>query len=140
MQLCRRRLAPGETDHELVWLSVSIASLGAAAAWLALRLPWPQCLFHALSGLPCVTCGSTRSAIAFFHGQFFSAWKWNPLALGFLCALSSFNIYAFIVLTTRAPRLRIVNFSRAEKTVARFLIIALLALNWIYLLSHWRNF
>jgi len=40
----------------------------------------------------------------------------------------------------RAPRLRIVNFSRAEKTVARFLTIALLALNWIYLLSHWRNF
>ena len=140
MQLCRRRLAPGETDHELVWLSVSIASLGAAAAWFALRLPWPQCLFHALTGLPCVTCGSTRSAIAFFHGQFFSSWKWNPLAFGFLCALSSFNIYAFIVLTTRTPRLRIVNFNRAEKTVARFLTIALLALNWIYLLSHWRNF
>ena len=140
MQLCRRRLAPGETDYELVWLSVSIASLGAAAAWFALRLPWPQCLFHALTGLPCVTCGSTRSAIAFFHGQFFSALKWNPLAFGFLCALSSFNIYAFIVLTTRAPRLRIANSSRAAKTVARFLTIALLALNWVYLLSHWRNF
>ena len=140
MQLCLRRLAPGETDHELVWLSVSIASLGAVAAWFALRLPWPQCLFHALTGLPCVTCGSTRSAIAFFHGQFFSALKWNPLAFGFLCALSSFNIYAFIVLTTRAPRLRIANSSRAAKTVARFLTIALLALNWVYLLSHWRNF
>ena len=140
MQLYFRRLAPGETDHELVWLSVAVASLGAAAAWFALRLPWPQCLFHTLTGLPCVTCGSTRSAIAFFHGQFFSAWKWNPLAFGFLCALSSFNIYAFIVLTAHAPRLRIANSSRAEKTVARFLTIALLALNWIYLLPHWRNF
>src|SRR3984893_19074729 len=140
MELCRRPLAPGETDYELVWLSVSIASLGAAAAWFALRLLWPQCLFHALPGLPCATCGSTRSAIAFFHGQFFSAWKWNPLAFGFLCALSSFNIYAFIVLTTRAPRLRIANFSRAEKTVVRFLTIALFALYWIYLLPHSRHF
>ena len=93
-----------------------------------------------MTGRPCATCGSTRSAIAFFHGQFFCAWKWNPLAFGFLCALSIFNIYAFIVLATRAPRLRIANFSRAEKTVARFLTIALLALNWIYLLWHWRNF
>jgi hypothetical protein len=140
MRLYRRRLAPGETDHELVWLSVSIASLGAAAAWFALRLPWPQCSFHALTGLPCATCGSTRSAIAFFHGQFLNAWKWNPLAFGFLCALSGFDIYAFVVLITRASRLRIADFSPTEKTVARFLAVALLALNWIYLLSHWRNF
>jgi Protein of unknown function (DUF2752) len=140
MELCRRPLAPGETDHELVWLSVSIASLGAAAAWFALRLPWPQCLFHALTGLPCVTCGMTRSAIQFFHGHFLAAWQWNPLVFGFLCALSSFNIYAVTVLATRAPRFRIVNFSRMEKTAARFLTIALLVLNWIYLLSHWRNF
>src|SRR5207237_7688149 len=139
MQLCFRRLAPGETCHELIWLSVSIASLGAAAAWFALRLPWPQCLFHALTGLPCVTCGSTRSAIAFLHGQFYSAWKWNPLAFGFLCALASFNIYAFIVLTTRAPRLRIANSSRAEKTVARFLTIARLAPTSICFFPHCRN-
>jgi hypothetical protein len=140
MQLCRRHLAFGETDHELIWLSVSLVSLSGAAAWLALGLPWPQCLFHAITGLPCVTCGATRSVIAFFHGQFFTAWKWNPLALAFSCAMSIFNIYAGIILATRAPRLRIGGFSSVEKGLIRVLVLTLLASNWIYLLFHSRSF
>src|SRR5205814_9034423 len=77
MQLCRRQLAFGETDHELIWLSVSVASLGLAATWLSLGLPWPQCAFHTITGHPCATCGMTRSAIQFFHGHFFAALRWN---------------------------------------------------------------
>src|SRR3981081_3786522 len=107
MQIARRPLAPGETDHEFIWLSVSLGGLALAATWLALRLPWPICLFHALTGHPCATCGATRSAIAFFNAQFFTAWKWNPLAFVVYCALSIFDVYAFVVLVTRAPRLRI---------------------------------
>ena|ERR1041385_2159959 len=140
MQLCRRHLAFGETDHELIWLSVSFLSFAGAAAWLTVGLPWPRCLFHDLTGLPCVTCGATRSAIAFFHLQFFTAWKWNPLAFAFLCAMSIFNIYACIVLATRVPRLRIGRFSSVEKGLIRVLVLTLLASNWIYLLAHWRNF
>ncbi len=33
MQLTRRYLAPNEPDHELIWLSVSLGSLGLAAVW-----------------------------------------------------------------------------------------------------------
>jgi len=140
MQLCPRRLAPGEIDHELLWLSVSLSSLVAAAAWLALGLPWPHCAFHELTGLPCVTCGATRSAIAFFHGNIVSAWKWNPLVFAFLCGLSIFNVYGFVVLVTGVPRLRVAFVTQAEKKCTRLIVIAALALNWIYLLSHWRNF
>ena len=140
MQLSRRHLGPNELDHELVWLSVSIVSLGLAAAWLWLGLPWPQCLFHSFTSLPCLTCGMTRAAIQFFHGHLFAAWKWNPLVFVALCGLSIFDAYAFIVLVTRAPRLRIVNLSRLERNGVRALIVGLLALNWVYLLSHWRSF
>lgn len=139
MQLCHRRLGPSELDHELIWLSVSVLSLAAAAAWLGLGLPWPRCVFHELTGMPCLTCGATRSAIAFFHGNFASAWKWNPLVFAFLCGLSIFNVYAVVVAITRAPRLRIA-FHQTEKKYARGIVIGALALNWIYLLSHWRAF
>lgn len=139
MQITRRRLVPDEIDHEFIWLSVSLGSLAAAAIWFALGLPWPRCMFLALTGHPCLTCGATRSAIAFFHGQFFTAWKWNPLVFIGLGALSIFDAYAAIVLTTRAPRLRFARFSAAEKKLARIVIVALLALNWIYLLSRPRG-
>ena len=135
MQLTRRRLAPNELDHELIWLSVSLGSLALAAAWFALRLPWPHCVFLAVTGHPCVTCGATRSAIAFFHADLWSAWIWNPLVFLFLSGLSIFDAYAFAVLVMRAPRLRIEHFTRTEKIVVRFVAITLLLSNWIYLLS-----
>lgn len=140
MQLSRRRLAPGEIDHELVWLSVSLSSLAVAATWFAVGLPWPRCLFHDLTGFPCITCGATRSAVQFFHGHFLSALRWNPLVFAALCGSSVFNAYAFIVLVTPTPRLRIARFSSVEKNVVRMVIVVLLALNWGYLLAHWRNF
>src|SRR3954464_13684961 len=109
MQIARRPLAPGETDYELLWLCVSLGGLALAAGWLALRLPWPICLFHTLTGHPCATCGATRSAIAFFHGNFLAALKWNPLAFAGYSALSLFDVYAFSVFMMRAPRVRFIH-------------------------------
>ena len=134
MQLSRRSIAPGELDHELVWLSVSLGAVAAAALWFALRLPWPICVFHALTGHPCATCGATRSAIAFFHADFLKAWKWNPLALVFFCGVAAFDVYAFAVLMTRSARLRITHLARSEKNFIRVASIAALTVNWIYLL------
>jgi hypothetical protein len=140
MQLVRRQLVTGELDHELIWLSVSLGSLGVAVTWFALHLPWPRCVFHDLTGLPCLTCGMTRSTIAFLHRDFLTALRWNPLVFSALCALSIFNIYAFAVLIAHRPRLRIADFTAAQKKLARMAIVMLLTLNWIYLLSHWRNY
>ena len=133
MQILRRPLAPGETNHELLCLSVSSATLAFAATWFALGLPWPVCLFHALTGHPCLTCGATRSAIAFFHGQFFNALQWNPLVFLFYCGLFLFNAYALFVCLLRAPRIRVARLSVAEKKIIRGSIVAIFALNWVYL-------
>ena len=138
MHLTCRRISPGELDHEFVWLSVSLGSLGLAAIWFVLGLPWPHCTFHDLTGLPCVTCGMTRSAIQFFHGHFLAALKWNPLVFAALCAVSIFNIYAFVVLVSGTPRLRISFDRETETRRARIILVAALLLNWTYLLAHWR--
>src|SRR5215475_15757092 len=140
MQFSVRRLAPGELDHELIWLSVSILSLAFAAVWLTVGLPWPHCMFHDLTRLPCVTCGMTRCGIQFFHGHFLAALKWNPLVFMALCGLTAFDLYAFAMLATRGPRLRISFYTQTGKTFVRIAVITALVLNWIYLLMHWRNF
>ena len=135
MRFVCRPLAPRETDYEFIWLLVCTGAFAFAAAWFALRLPWPICIFHEVTGHPCATCGATRSAIALFHGQFFNAWKWNPLAFVTYCALVIFNLYAFAVVITRAPRMRIVHVTSAERKFLRMGAVALLLANWIYLLT-----
>src|SRR5437016_13411111 len=122
MWLCLRRFAPGELVHELLWLSVSLSSLVAAAAWLALGLPWPHCAFHELTGLPCVTCGATRSAIAFFHGNIVSAWKWNPLVFACFCGLSIINVYGFVVVVTGMLRWWVAFVSQLEQKSTRLMV------------------
>jgi Protein of unknown function (DUF2752) len=140
MRLRLRRLSPGEIDHELIWLSVSLASLGLAATWLTIGLPWPRCMFHQITSLPCVTCGMTRCGIQFFHAHFLTALKWNPLVFAALCGMTAFDLYAFATLATRGPRLRISCDTQTARTFVRGAVISALVLNWIYLLVHWRNF
>jgi hypothetical protein len=140
MRLVWRRLAANEFDHELAWLGVSVGTLVVGKLWMTVGLQWPRCLFRALTGLPCMSCGATRCTIAFLHGNFVSAWQWNPLGFVAVCALIVFDLYALIVILGRTARLRTVDWTAGEKKVARIAIISLLALNWIYLLAHHDRF
>jgi Protein of unknown function (DUF2752) len=140
MQFSLRRLVPGEVDHELIWLSASVVSIGFAAVWLTFGLPWPRCVFHDVTKLPCVTCGMTRCAIQFFHGHFLAALQWNPFVFVTLCGLIGFDTYALATLIARTPRVRVHVSTQRAKAFLRVSVISALALNWIYLLLHWRNF
>jgi hypothetical protein len=82
----------------------------------------------------------TRCGIQFFHGHFLAALQWNPLVFTVLCGLVAFNVYAFAALVARTPRLRIDLSTQRAKTILRLSVISALALNWTYLLLHWRNF
>ena len=139
MRLAWRRLEKQEIDHELLWLGVSLTGFVLAAVWLSLGLPWPICLFHALTGEPCLTCGATRSAIACAHADFFTALKWNPLVFVACCSIALFDAYAVVVLSMGARRLR-ADFSVAEKRALRVFAIIILLANWSYLLTHASKF
>ena len=135
MEICRRRIEQGELDHELIWLSISVAALALSVAWLGLGLPWPHCPFLTLTGHPCLTCGATRGTLQFLQGHFLAALRWNPLVFIGLCALIIFDLYAAAVLIMRWPRLRLVGLTNKERRLIRWGTIAVLALNWIYLLT-----
>ncbi len=133
MRAVARPLAPRELDYELIFLCASLGGFASAVAWFVLKMPWPICLFHAVTGHPCLTCGATRSAIALFHGQFLSAFEWNPLVFVTYVTMSIFDVYAFTVLITRARRIRL-SFAPREKSFLRMSVVALLLANWTYLL------
>jgi hypothetical protein len=140
MRVVWRRMPSAGFDHELIWLAVSAAALAGGAAWLWIGLRWAQCPFLAMTGWPCLTCGATRATIAFLHGNIFQALSWNPLAFFALCGVAVFDLYAVVMLLGRAPRLRLVDWTRTERNVVRAAIIGVLLLNWIYLLTHRERF
>jgi hypothetical protein len=135
MQVYRRSLARDELDHELIWLLVSLGASFGLVAWLTAGLPLPRCLFHSLTGLPCITCGATRAAREFLHGHLAASFAFNPLAFLGYCGLAVYDVYACAVISLRAPRLRVGGFSPVERRLARSLVILLLAANWLYLLT-----
>jgi len=133
MQYCRHRLNPGEIDHELLWLLISMSAFLGLSLWLSAGLATPRCAFRDLTGLPCLTCGATRSAWQFLHGHFLTSLRFNPLAFTAFCGIAIFDLYAMAVLITRTPRLRVSNFTHTEKFAARIVVVALLCGNWLYL-------
>jgi hypothetical protein len=74
-----RKLTPVWGFVSLVVLS-AVARLGLAWEW-----PFPQCWMRKLTGIPCPSCGCTRSLAAWSHLDFEQAFRFNPLFF-FVCA------------------------------------------------------
>jgi hypothetical protein len=134
MRVQWRRLRPGELDAELIWLSMTVASAALGLIWLALHLPFPRCTFLTVTGLPCVTCGATRAAMALLRGDLAAAFWLNPLVFVGMAAVALFDLYALTVLLARAPRLRVAFPTRQARRALVAISCGVLLLNWIYLL------
>lgn len=139
MRVVWRRMPAAGFDHELVWLAISLAALAGGAAWMSIS-GWPECPFLAMTGWPCMTCGATRATIAFLQGDFLHAFSWNPLATLALGGVVVFDLYAVVVLLSRASRLRVVEWTRTERNVVLTAVVCAVLLNWLYLLSHRGHF
>jgi hypothetical protein len=130
-----RSLRPLEVDHEALWLLVGGASLcllGVALVTPGIQLP--RCAFKTITGLPCPTCGVTRTVIALSRGDVDRALFLNPLA-AIACGLAVlYLLYAAVVLALRLPRFRPTVSALGARRL-RFAAVAVLAVNWIWLIA-----
>src|SRR5687768_9464044 len=130
-----RPLRPLEVDHEALWLTVGAASLcvlGVALATPGIQLP--RCAFKTITGLPCPTCGVTRTIIALSRGEVDRALFLNPL-VAIACGVGVlYLLYAAAVLALRLPRFR-PTVSAAGARRLRVAAVALLAANWGWLMA-----
>ncbi len=130
-----RPLRPLEVDHEALWLLVGGASLcllGVALATPGIQLP--RCVFRTITGLPCPTCGLTRTVIALSRGDLDRALFLNPLAAVACGAALLYLIYAAAVLALRLPRFR-PTISATGARRLRLAAVTVLGLNWIWLIA-----
>jgi hypothetical protein len=130
-----RPLRPLELDHEALWLVVGGASLcllGVALVTPGIQLP--RCAFKTITGLPCPTCGLTRTIIALSRGDVDRALFLNPLA-AIACGVAAlYLLYAAAVLALRLPRFR-PTVSAIGARRLRIATVAALAANWIWLIA-----
>ena len=92
---------PTQPRRQANLASAAVVSATAAAAVLLYRFPpesngfYPQCPFHALTGLLCPGCGATRAIAALVHGHVVDALHLNALVVLLLPILAAYGIAAY---------------------------------------------
>ena len=138
MTLRWRSLRPHETDHETLWASVATALVVMFALWVRL-VEWPPvlCPFHVVTGLPCPTCGATRSVFAFARGDVLGALRMNPLVGAGLVLAVPYLLYAAVVSVCGLRRCRIEVGPRGAR-LARVASLAAVVATWAFLIADGR--
>ncbi len=131
MRFVLKKRLPGQIEYGVIYGGIALLALFAGRFLPVLDLA-PSCVFKALTGIPCPTCGSTRSIVYLSHGDVISAFLMNPL-VG-LCAAGAVLLlfYSIITLAFHAPRIGVL-FTEKEKDQVRRSAILLVLLNWLYL-------
>lgn len=131
--LLKKRSSDG-IEYGLIYGVITIIAL-IAARFLPIGSMLFPCPFFAITGIPCPTCGTTRSILHLSSGHILSALGMNPLMTLLVFFLLLWFIFSIISIAMSLPRPWIV-LSPTEGTVVRILIVLLLLLNWAYLIIH----
>jgi len=136
MRLALRRPKNGDTDYELMF-GLLFLPLVAAFVFLVSRVPaslLPRCMLHTSFGIPCPTCGASRSMRLLTTGHPLESWVMQPLIVTLTAVGLLYCAYSFVVVLGKLPRIRIANISRNERKTIAFIAAILVLVNWLYLL------
>lgn len=93
------------------------------------------CMIKYATGIPCPSCGSTRSLMMLLKGEFHEALYWNPLGLLFLPFLMVCPVWISSDLIRKSDSLHLA-FQRSERFMSKKWIaipaVSLVLFNWIW--------
>jgi Protein of unknown function (DUF2752) len=133
MYVTFKKRSTGHIEFGVIYGSMALLLIGAARVLPILSIA-PSCVLKGLTGIPCPTCGATRSVVYLSQGDLATAFLMNPLtALGFMAAVPYF-FYSVITLIFNLPRIRFILTNR-EKIAVQKTAIMLILVQWAYLIS-----
>ena len=119
-----------------IFLAIAAAGAFAVAVLHLDRLPVLVCMFRAVTGIPCLTCGATRAAAHLATGDLAGAFAMNPLATAGALALVPWGL-ADLALLPRGKALA-VELAPSAAWAARVLAVVAVLANWAYLVASGR--
>ena len=94
------------------------------------------CLFKKIVGIPCISCGLTRSFIAIFHFKFHDAIKYNVLGIPiFLFCLLFYILYIYSVIFKKDTIYNLYEFISQKY----LLLILFLLIGWLFNILNFYN-
>ena len=134
MQAIESRPRPG-FPHEIVWSGLATLTLLAARFFPFDRVPLGFCPLRTFTGVPCPSCGGTRSFVALAHLELGEAIRMNPLAALVGIGAMLYVAYSFGVWALGWKRWRPEAHSEARVRLLRYGVLGAVTLNWIYLIA-----
>jgi len=121
-----------ERQIALLWAVSAVSALVLRPVWLAVAPFLPPCPFRVLTGVPCLTCGTTRAAVAFLDGRPLDALAANPLAA---LAGGAFVLGGLAAPLWVAARLPVPDLAAPLAPWTRIAIIVVLLANWVWVIA-----
>jgi hypothetical protein len=132
MHVAFKKRSTSQIEFGIIYGCMALLLIGAAKVLPILSIA-PPCVFKGLTGIPCPTCGTTRSLVYLSQGDITTAFTMNPLtALGFIAAVLYF-FYSVITLLFNLPKMSFILTNREKKNVPTTAIV-LLIVQWVYLI------
>ena len=131
MRLTLAELKKTDLDHEKIWGAVGAGLflfIQCLPSWFISQYP---CLFKKITGIPCPSCGVTRTLLLLGHGDFASAFTVSPFFTLAGAGAAGVVIYCFIAWIFGLKRIRISFDSRKEFLLSMTGLGMLMVLNWV---------
>jgi hypothetical protein len=123
---------PGAPPLGAIFGGIGLLAAGVVGLLGLDRVPLTFCMFKGLTGLPCPTCGSTRTAARLFELDPVGALLMNPFTTVLAVVIAAWAV-ADVILLPRRRALR-VGLSRSAGRVFRVVAFVAFFANWVYLL------
>ena len=134
MKLTSRRAYHRELNLGLFFGGLVV--IGGLVAFLfgeAIAGVMPGCSFQINTGLPCLTCGTTRSVLALRRGDLLTSLRLSPLMWGTISFVTVWSLWSLLIhFKGRRPMLVL---TRLEKRALKILVPLLVLGYWGYLVA-----
>jgi hypothetical protein len=127
------RAGRGGVPVGAILAACALVAMGTIAVLHLDRLPFSLCVFKAVTGLPCMTCGTTRALARLARLDLAGALSMNPLVT--LATLTLLPWAAADLALLPRGRALSLELSPAAARVARIAAVAAVLANWAWLVA-----